>query len=443
MSSDHNTRFRGDGQGDGMRQTPSQQDQEILKLLETLKSSRVDYPQDLLVRRRAALIAKLEKQQVKNSSSLEKDALIELFTDLKQDNAKYPPILLAKRRAAFLDQAKKHRRVGWLKAFSSGIRNIFTVGQKAPRMPMINSLRGLLIVFTLTTAAVAGLLLFGNPDQTTQLEEPHPTQQAFTQPTRVLPTATSETIQTTCAPDSVLSACSTYGFVRNLDRDSWVSNSTDNWIKIDTGQTAIINKIELDRESVNGFGGNFTILVAQSDNEYKQVYDSNDNNLASAIVGQETVHVFIEPVLARYVVVKVASPGMVINEVRAFSLPQTSTLYPTIENTKTANLPRQEPGNTRLPTRTPLPTNTTLPTSSPVPTNTPTATNTTLPTSSPVPTNTPTATNTALPTSSPVPTNTPTQTVSPTPTNTPIPTVILPPTNTLTPTLSPTSTPTP
>ncbi len=450
-----------------MKANPSQQDQEILKLLESLKTIKADYPPELLAKRRSALIGKYEllnKKQVKGSQSPEREVIVELLKDLEQVKAVYPPVLLAKQRSAFLNQAAKHRKVGWLETLHTVIRNWFTFGSRTPTVPMTNHFRGSLIVLTFLAVTFAGFLLFGSRDQSAEPSPPPPTQQKYIQPVPVVPTTSLEIKQTTCAPESTRQPCITHGFVKSPDQDSWISNEADSWIKLDTGQNAVINKVELDRVSLGGLKVDFTISVAHSDNHYQQVYDSRSGSSAPAISGKETIQVSLEPVVARFVIVEVASSGMVINELRAYSVTQPSTPQQFPDATSTASQPILVPSRTQfstksspLPTKTALPTNTSSPTSTPSATNTPlptstfTATNTPLPTSTftatstPLPTSTFTATNTPLPTStsSPTVTQTPKPTDTPLPTSTQTPTNTLPPTSTVLPTGIPTSTPAP
>ena len=89
------------------RPTRSQRDQEILDLLEGLNSVRLEYPPELLTRRRAAfmhMLDGLDALRAKDSRSLDDQAMTEILESLQDHNAKYPPLLLAKQRAVFLDQ---------------------------------------------------------------------------------------------------------------------------------------------------------------------------------------------------------------------------------------------------------------------------------------------------------------------------------------------------
>jgi hypothetical protein len=189
------------------------------------------------------------------------------------------------------------------------------------------------------------------------------------------------------------------------------------------GQMTGINKIELDRNYSGGSTGDFIVSVAQSDGQYQEVYDSESDNFAQPVVGMETIQISFEPVLARYVKVTIDDPGIVINEVRAFSVNIPPTPNQREEDTNVLSIPTVRPNSTPVPTDTRWPTDTPVPTSTPTPTATALPTDTRWPTDTPVPpTSTPMPTDTPLPTDTQWPTDTPVPTSTPAPTDTPVPT---------------------
>jgi hypothetical protein len=308
-----------------------------------------------------------------------------------------------------------------------------------------DDLRRSLVVVSLMTAAFLGIMIYGGDSGLTSISGIHSTQREISQPIAAIPTAASEITETVCTPDSPSApSCLTHGFAESSDQTAWVSNTDDSWIKVDMGQTVSINKVELERNYSDGSKGDFTISVAQSEGQYKKVYDSKSDHFAHPVVGTAMIRVSFEPVLARYVKVTVADRGTVINKVRAFTVMTSPTPRPRTEGNHAPSLPTAKPSNTPLPTRTPVPTN-------PPPTSTPLPTNTPLPTSTPLPTNTPMPTDTRWPTHTPMPTDTrwPTHTPLPTdtrwPTDTPAPTDMPLPTDTPMPTDTrwPTDTPAP
>jgi hypothetical protein len=413
-----------------MKRTSAQPDQEILSLLEALKSVTVDYPPDLLAMRRAAVIEKsglLENHGVQDSSPLDEAAMIEMLQELQHVRAKYPPLLLARQRAAFLDQIEKHRKFGWIETLLSPILSWFTHKAKVLAASMTgDDLRRSLVVVSLLVAAFAGIMVYGGDRQPTAFSGIHLTERDISQPIGAVPAAAAEITEKACTPDSPSApACLTHGFAESPDQTAWVSNSTDSWIAVDMGQTVSINKVELERNYSDGSKGDFTISVAQSEGQYKKVYDSKSDNFAQPVVGTAMIQVSFEPVLARYVKVTVADRGTVINEVKAFSVIVPPTPRPRTEGNNAPSLPTAKPSNTPLPTKTPLPTRTPIPTdppptSTPLPTDTRWPTDTPAPTSTPLPTNTPMPTDTRWPTNTPMPTDTRWPTDTPEPTSTPL-----------------------
>ena len=402
------------------RPTRPQRDQEILNLLEELSSVRPDYPPELLAMRRAAFMEMLERMEAlrtKDSRSLDEQAMTEILKGLQHHNAKYPPLLLAKQRAAFLDQVAKHRQPSWMETFRSAVLKWFASGATALREAMTHELRRSLIVVSLVVAAFAGIMILNEDDHSVGLSGAHLAQREISQPTLAIPVPTdiSKVTKTICTPDSPSApSCVIHGFAQSRDRTSWVSRTANSWIKIDMGKTVSINKVEMDRKNSGDSSGDFTIAVARSDGQYETVYDSAVDQTTWAAAGPEKVEVSFEPVLARYVKVTVAEPGIVIDEVRAFSAIQ----LPPTDIAAEDEDPQDPPDTVSKPTSTPLPTNTPLPSKTPAPTDTLWPTSTPMPTNTPLPSSTPAPTDTLWPTDTPAPTNTPWPTDTPAPTDT-------------------------
>ena len=82
-----------------MNSTPAPQDQEIINLLKTLKSIKVEYPPELLANRRTAFLVQItlsEKFNVNNLHLHTNEDVVEILESLKPVRAEYPSILLAK-----------------------------------------------------------------------------------------------------------------------------------------------------------------------------------------------------------------------------------------------------------------------------------------------------------------------------------------------------------
>jgi hypothetical protein len=279
------------------------------------------------------------------------------------------------------------------------------------------------LLVSLLTAMFAGIMIFGKDSRLTAFSGTHLMEREISRPIQVTPTGSSGIKKATCAPDSASGPCLAHGFTESTDQTSWVSRTANSWIKIDMGQMTGINKVELDRNYSGGSTGDFIVSVAQSDGQYQEVYDSESDNFAQPVAGMETIQISFEPVLARYVKVTIDDPGIVINEVRAFSVNIPPTPNQREEDTNVLSIPTVRPNSTPVPTDTRWPTDTPVPTSTPTPTATALPTDTRWPTDTPVPpTSTPMPTDTPLPTDTQWPTDTPVPTSTPAPTDTPVPT---------------------
>jgi len=185
-----------------MKWPPSPQDQRIIELLEELKAIKLEYPPELLARRRTAYMVQLAlmgKFSVKNLDSIEDEKFIEVLENLKPVRAEYPSILMAKQRTAFLDQAAKRRKMGWIESLRSSIRSRLSFTPRASTGVLTNALLRSLILASIILTVFAGIL-FGNLDQFTESARPRPPHGEISQPVPIIPTATYATTKTTCSP---------------------------------------------------------------------------------------------------------------------------------------------------------------------------------------------------------------------------------------------------
>src|SRR5512143_944574 len=87
-----------------MKPDSPREDQDIVKILKGLESSKVGYPADLLAARRSAFLQQVE-QQIEAEASAEltpqDQKVIELLGTVKSLESAYPAGLLAARRSAF------------------------------------------------------------------------------------------------------------------------------------------------------------------------------------------------------------------------------------------------------------------------------------------------------------------------------------------------------
>jgi hypothetical protein len=88
--------------------TSSSQDQEIIKLLESLKALDAEYPSELLAARRGAFIEYIARRQagVREALSVQDQEIVQLLETLGSRDAEYPSELLAARRAVEVEKAR-------------------------------------------------------------------------------------------------------------------------------------------------------------------------------------------------------------------------------------------------------------------------------------------------------------------------------------------------
>jgi hypothetical protein len=448
-------------------------DRKIIKLLGKLKSAQEQYLPELLAARRAAFLAEVEELHLVDTGeelSAADREIVNLIGNLKSAQREYPAELLAARRSAFLKQiARTGGGTSLLEQFRGSIQRIF---QKTtnPAVPSPEFRRISLVLASLLLAAVIiGSLFFSRAEQ---LFQPSPLQAAV-EPTHLLPTSTGEVALTICKSDDQTPSCPPDELDPSRDladpgkgaarpavsKDaqasqagvhkaayvndgrggaSWVSKSSNSWIKIDLGKVTTINTISLQKgnpgSSTDNDPGQFVIAVALSDVyadgdssndyiEYAQVFRSEQTGFSGRVSHTETIKTQFPPVQARFVKITFEKAGAAIEEVGVFMIePPVLAEQPT--STSQADLP----GITLTPTRTdtPLPSDTA--TAIQTGTGLPTGTAVSIPTNTTTPSDTPT----------PLPTQTrpPTDTSTPVPTN-PLPTIV-PPTA-----IPPTVTPTP
>ena len=441
-----------------MKPKSPSEDEQIVKILKELASHKASYPPDLLAARRAAFmdqIAQGGQAEVQDGLTLKDQEVIRFLQGIKSFEPEYPSILLAARRTALRKQTAQMKRT----RFRDRVRAVFERKVAFPTgawsASMLNFAVTSLIVVSI--AAFAGVLVYGSITQAPGLAS------APSEITGLGFLSTTSTPQENviCKSGFVPPLCLARAFDKSQDltyvgngsarpavaKDtsaadggihqaayvndglygpgaSWVSESANSWIKIDLGQSTMINTIKFGRDRLGKLNdhdpGQFVIAVALSDNvyangnssndnvEYRQVFDSKKADFNGEISGTDTVIAQFQPQTARYLKITFQKAGTTIDEVEAFMMRAPLPTSPA----KAAN----KGGVVVLKTLTPMPSSTPLPSNTPVP-----------PTDTPVPpTDTPNPpTDTPIPpTDTPVPTDTaipPSDTPLPPPSDTPVP----------------------
>ena len=461
-----------------MKQDPSSQDQEILKILKEMESLQVNYPEELLASRRAAFLnqvaqstPELEVEQQLVSQDLNVTAHLKKLGSYPQT---YPTHLLASRRAAFV------RRIAWLN-FVSQCAAVWQAVQKRiylpafkTRVPALRTFPTYLLAAGLALAVFMGFLFYENQDSVSQLSRP---QSGAVQSGRIL-TSNTRAVKIICkdgaqpplclageykgengltnqrngsarpavAKDSMPSSQELHKAANINDGmygpgASWISNSRNSWIKIDLGKTTEINTVTFGRDRLGKLTGHnpgqFVVSLAINDDvyangnnsndnkEYQPVFNSKKTGFNGTISGAETVTAQFKPHMARYIKITFENKGAVIDEVEAFmAQPPVASKAPDnkSDDKPPANGSNSQATNMPYPsinTATSQPPNTATATSVPTNTPVPSETATPIPTATVVPTNTPVPTSTAVPTTTP--TSAPSDTPVPPPTDTPVP----------------------
>ena len=89
-----------------------EQDQKIINLLKELGSLKVQYPPELLAKRRSAFITQVEQSKGRIKEELpSRKQFINRLEDLKSLKSEYPQELLAARRAAFIAHVEQLNQI--------------------------------------------------------------------------------------------------------------------------------------------------------------------------------------------------------------------------------------------------------------------------------------------------------------------------------------------
>jgi hypothetical protein len=451
-----------------MNHPSSPKDQDIQKILRDMGLLQAEYPPDLLSARRKAFlnqIALLKKSEVKEELSPADQKVIDILTRLKAADGKYPSNLLAARRSAIVNQVASRKQASRWRTLLTAIQNQIAFHITVPQNSTVMWLRTSLVVAGLFLAAFVGFLSYANRTPTTAEV---PVERGMVQSGRILTTDGRET-SIICKPGYQPPLCLAGEFKKTQDLtfhgngtarpavakdtmpgygrihqaanlndgmygpgSAWISRSPDSWVKIDLGRATAINTVEFGRDRLGKYNdrspGQFVISVAlyddiyadgnssNDDQEYQQVFSSEQTGFNGTISGPETVIAQFDLKVARYIKISFEKAGTAIDEVEVFMIqppapdnhatrPPEDDDRPSIISTSfvPTNTPRPADTATIVPTNTPLPTDTVTP----LPTNTPTSTDTATPppTSTPLPpdTATPLPTGTPPPTGSPVP----------------------------------------
>ena len=458
---------------------PSEYDeQDGDKPLKDLGALEVPSPIELFAARRAAFLAQVDQLIAAGSDeecSSADDEIVRLLETVKPAQADYPSDLLTARQATFVRQIENAGRISLVERFRVFLQRIVQTETTHPHSPPAGLMRISLTVASLFAALFLGSALFARAQASFSAS----LSQVAVTPTAVLPMSTSEVAITICTPDDPASTCPPGELDPNQDladpgngvaspaisKDvhlahqakyvndgrggaSWVSNSPYSWIKLDLGQVRTINMVSLEKgrlvSSPDNELGSFVIAVAISDvyadgdsgddyREYTQVFHSEQAGFRGIDPHTELIKTLFSPVEARFVKIMFEKAGAAIEEVGVFLVEE-----PPVLAAKPTRIPRDDlPGIFLIPTHT----NTSIAvyTSTSIPTHTPTDTPTRLsthtaepPTNTPPPSVTPTLppTQTKPPTSTPLPSDTPTplptETQPAVDTSTPVPTALLP-----------------
>ena len=441
-------------------------DQDLLDILRGLESKKAEYPDELLAARRKLFLEQVEKHApLKQASDLpETDQdIAALFEGLKASKPEYPLRLLARRRLLYQKQLADAARGNLWQLFRSSLSNMLASWGTSQRATPVRWGRASALALGLAMFAVTALALYGGAVGS-QRSFFSPGEVFTAQPVKYTSTSPSQGViicrdgyepplclarkfdnsddlsyagNGRARPAVAKDTYTGYGKIHQAAHlndglygpgASWVSASPNSWIKIDLGTTIKINTIAFGRDRLgklnDGDPGRFVIAVATSDDvyangnssndedEYVEVYDSEQAGFDGNITGAETIVALFEMKQARFIKITFENPRTAIDEVEAFATDPSVVM---VEPTKT--LPREEARpdpSTPLPVNTPLPTDTatavpidTLPptgTLTPVLTDPPTAVETPTPIDTPVPTDPVVPTNPVIPTDPVVPT---------------------------------------
>lgn len=421
----------------------NEQDQEIIELLKDLGSFKSKYPPGLFAARRAAFLTRVDElSQVDTAEELSPgdQEFVQLLTDLRSVQVEYPADLRTATRAALLRHMERADVVSPWDRFRNSIERIFHYKTAFPIAGRLS-----LVIASLVAVVLLGSLFLDQPERSFQPSA----SQAAPEPTYPLTASPGEAGITICRPGVETPSCPPGGvppgqdlanignglarpavskdarsgqhgvhqaaFVNDGESGaSWVSNSSDSWIKIDLGRVATINTVSFQKGDSDP--GQFLIAVAVSDeyadgdsrhdyDEYVQVFESKGTGFSGTVSYTETIRMQFPAVKARFVKITFEKAGAAIEEVGVFMVKAP------VQSEQATGTVQDDPAAS---TSTPVGVNTLLATSSAtqVVTGMPTGT------TASIPTNTLSVERTLTPL--------PTETLAPADTPTPVPTELLP-----------------
>jgi hypothetical protein len=188
------------------QETEAAQDQEILTTLESLKSIQPEYPAELLAARRAAFISQVIRRE-EEALAAQDQKVINLLESLKSAKVEYPPKLLAARRSAFVRQIVGWGGISLLETLRSAIQSKLSTLSKLSLAPVMQVMRTSLVMAGIILAALAGSLI-GNRS----LFSPTATENQISQPFPLSATSTQALVTTICKPGYLPPLCLARGF---------------------------------------------------------------------------------------------------------------------------------------------------------------------------------------------------------------------------------------
>jgi len=189
----------------GVKEAQPSQDQEILEILESLQPVKAEYPAELLAARRAAFIGQVTKRG-EEALAAQDQKVIELLESLKSVKVEYPPKLMAARRAALIGQVRRWGSASLLEVLRSAIQSKLSYIAGLPLAPMVKGMRTSLVVAGVLAAAFVASFL-GNRTLFKEMFDPSPTQEQISRPIPILATNTGELQRTICRPGYLPPLC--------------------------------------------------------------------------------------------------------------------------------------------------------------------------------------------------------------------------------------------
>lgn len=204
-----NQSIRGDNQEEAV---PS--GRQFTKRLRELEPVREEYPSELLAARRAAFIAQIEQLRPAEVTEeiVEPDKeLLRLFKGIKAAEMGYPPGILAARRAALVRQIARGGSPSILDAWIISLHRLFLRVATLPALPRPSVMRLSVTVALLILAAFAGSLLTSRD----QVMNPSPNQAGAAGPANVLAKSTRVVAREICKPGYLPPLCLAKKFKQN------------------------------------------------------------------------------------------------------------------------------------------------------------------------------------------------------------------------------------